>query len=41
VDREQRRALLDPLTQLWNRAALRRFHEREHAWPMNRACAWG
>lgn len=29
VDREQRRALLDPLTQLWNRAALRRFHERE------------
>lgn len=29
VDREQRRALLDPLTQLWNRAGLNQFYPRE------------
>lgn len=29
VDREQRKALLDPLTQLWNRGALDLFQERE------------
>lgn len=29
VDREQRRALIDPLTQLWNRAALNQFFDRE------------
>ena len=31
VDREQRRALLDPLTQLWNRAGLNQFYPREQA----------
>ena len=31
VDREQRKALIDPLTQLWNRAALNQFFEREMA----------
>lgn len=31
VDREQRRALLDPLTQLWNRAGLNQFFPREYA----------
>jgi diguanylate cyclase (GGDEF)-like protein len=31
VDREQRKALLDPLTQLWNRAALDSFFSRERA----------
>ncbi|MDX5373986.1 MAG: sensor domain-containing diguanylate cyclase [Pseudomonadaceae bacterium] len=31
VDREQRRALIDPLTQLWNRAALQQFFDREMA----------
>lgn len=29
MDREQRKALLDPLTQLWNRAALAAFEQRE------------
>ncbi|MFS2127276.1 diguanylate cyclase [Pseudomonas sp. Pseusp97] len=29
MDREQRKALLDPLTQLWNRGALATFQERE------------
>lgn len=29
VDREQRKALIDPLTQLWNRAALNQFFSRE------------
>lgn len=29
VGREQRKALIDPLTQLWNRAALDRFYTRE------------
>ncbi|MDD0841732.1 sensor domain-containing diguanylate cyclase [Pseudomonas sp. Gutcm_11s] len=29
VDREQRKALIDPLTQLWNRAALLQFFSRE------------
>ena len=29
MDREQRKALLDPLTQLWNRGALHAFQERE------------
>lgn len=29
VDREQRKALIDPLTQLWNRAALGQFFTRE------------
>jgi len=29
VDREQRKALIDPLTQLWNRAALAQFFSRE------------
>ncbi|WP_394559643.1 diguanylate cyclase domain-containing protein [Aquipseudomonas alcaligenes] len=29
VDREQRKALIDPLTQLWNRAALLQFFARE------------
>ncbi|MEO4047747.1 sensor domain-containing diguanylate cyclase [Pseudomonas sp. CAU 1711] len=31
VNREQRKALIDPLTQLWNRAALERFYPREAA----------
>ena len=31
VNREQRKALIDPLTQLWNRAALNQFFEREMA----------
>ena len=31
VDREQRKALIDPLTQLWNRTALLRFFPRELA----------
>ncbi|MDG9924567.1 MULTISPECIES: sensor domain-containing diguanylate cyclase [unclassified Pseudomonas] len=31
VDREQRKALIDPLTQLWNRAALNQFFSRELA----------
>jgi diguanylate cyclase (GGDEF)-like protein len=31
VDREQRKALIDPLTQLWNRAALNQFFPRELA----------
>lgn len=29
MDREQRKALLAPLTQLWNRGALAAFHDRE------------
>jgi len=29
MDREQRKALLDPLTQLWNRGALAAFQDRE------------
>ncbi|MCP1623335.1 sensor domain-containing diguanylate cyclase [Pseudomonas nitroreducens] len=29
MDREQRKALLDPLTQLWNRGGLHTFQERE------------
>jgi len=29
MDREQRKALLDPLTQLWNRGALATFQDRE------------
>lgn len=29
MDREQRKALLDPLTQLWNRGALTAFEQRE------------
>lgn len=31
VDREQRKALIDPLTQLWNRAGLTQFFVREQA----------
>jgi diguanylate cyclase (GGDEF)-like protein len=31
VTREQRKALIDPLTQLWNRAALNQFFPREQA----------
>ncbi|MEK1906470.1 MAG: sensor domain-containing diguanylate cyclase [Pseudomonas sp.] len=31
VDREQRKALIDPLTQLWNRAGLSQFFPREYA----------
>lgn len=31
VDREQRKALMDPLTQLWNRAALNQFFSHELA----------
>jgi diguanylate cyclase (GGDEF)-like protein len=31
VTREQRKALIDPLTQLWNRAALSQFFPREQA----------
>ncbi|MFP3830612.1 GGDEF domain-containing protein, partial [Pseudomonas sp. SIMBA_021] len=29
MDREQRKALLDPLTQLWNRGAVAAFQDRE------------
>ncbi|VXC51325.1 GGDEF domain-containing protein [Pseudomonas sp. 8AS] len=31
VSREQRKALIDPLTQLWNRAGLQQFYAREQA----------
>lgn len=36
VDREQRRALLDSLTQLWNRSALALLHPREAAMAQER-----